>query len=411
MTAAPQIPGYELGQRLLRHPLAEIWRGRSFTGLDIVALVLSEAGARDQEVRGRLDHASRDAALAPGQQETPLWAANLAAARPYAITRLVPGQSGAERLLDPLDGVLGNDTESLDAVRNQLAQFGAAPPPPAELPWLGQPAPGTYAQPVEPGPASSSQAAPTAAAPPTGRIGLTAEHLQRIGRWVYPVIAVAVLIVFSVTYSIGGAIGSVVKDPPPAVTQAPIPTVVSPGALPSPALKPGIVKAATAPYRPTAPAVSLVGATYHRGADVQVVEHIGLPFAFGWPRPPSATDLGESSYAIYRRVQTGRSQSTAALQAQLAVHPCRDLADCLADRSEFDRQWTTYFKADAPRTAKDGQTWVRVRPAGSKPYALTMTHAFSSGGRWWLAGVMVTGARGEESAMQRVLNDIRSQTP
>ena len=29
--------------------------------------------------------------------------------RPYAITQLVPGQTGAERLLDPLDGLFGND--------------------------------------------------------------------------------------------------------------------------------------------------------------------------------------------------------------------------------------------------------------------------------------------------------------
>jgi hypothetical protein len=52
-----------------------------------------------------------------------------------------------------------------------------------------------------------------------------------------------------------------------------------------------------------------------------------------------------------------------------------------------------------------------VQPAGSKPYALTMTHAFRGGDRWWLVGVMVTGRPGEEPAVQRVVNDIRSQTP
>ncbi len=120
----PQIAGYQLDQRLLEHPLAEMWRGRAFTGMEVVALVLSEAGVREQEVRERLVQAGRDAALEPGRAETPLWAANLSAARPYAITQLVPGQSGAERLLDPLDGLLGNDEESLRAVHELLSQYG-----------------------------------------------------------------------------------------------------------------------------------------------------------------------------------------------------------------------------------------------------------------------------------------------
>ena len=51
MNSTPEISGYEFDQRLLRHPLAELWRGRSFTGMEVVALVLSEAGAKDAVVR------------------------------------------------------------------------------------------------------------------------------------------------------------------------------------------------------------------------------------------------------------------------------------------------------------------------------------------------------------------------
>lgn len=392
MTATPQIPGYEFDQRLLAQPLAEMWRGRSFTGMQIVALILSDAGAASAEVRERLHRASRLAALEPGAQETPLWAANFNAARPYAITQLVPGQSGAERLIDPLDGVLGNDQESLDAVRSQLAKYGAAPLPPAE-------------------PAADHVAAPGTAAEPAGWLGLRNEYRRRLGGWIYLVLCVGVLIVFSVMYSIGGVISSAVKDPKPAITQGPAPTPVSPGLLPSPALLPAVVKAQTVPYNPTAAQVSLVGATYPRHADIQLADGLGLPFSFGWPRPPFSIDLGESSYSIYRRVLTGENPATASVDARIAVHPCRDLAACLTGRAEFDRQWTTYFKAAVPRTAKDDRTWITVQPAGSKPYALTMTHAFRSGDRWWLVGVMVTGRPGEEPAVQRVVNDIRSQTP
>ena len=119
--STPEIPGYQLDQRLLQHPLAELWHGRTFTGMEIVALVLSEDGARDETVVERLTRASRDAALVPGQQETPLWAANFNSSRPYAITQLIPGQTGAERLIDPLDGIIGNDDVSLQAIRQQRA--------------------------------------------------------------------------------------------------------------------------------------------------------------------------------------------------------------------------------------------------------------------------------------------------
>lgn len=545
MTVTPQITGYQFDQRLLEHPLAEVWRGRSMTGMEVVALVLSEVGAADPQVRERLNRASRGAALSPGQQETPLWAANLTAARPYAITQLVPGQSGAERLFDPLDGLLGNDEESLNAVRQQLAQYGAEPPSPAELPWAqraqdGRPdgsagqyggqwtdraapatGPGgpTYAggpnnasgpsnasDPMNPGGPSIASDPTSAGGPsnpggpsyaggrigaggpmsPTGPAGAGGPHTtggpmnaagpmnaggasgtggvagaaggmssadatdfatpagspghhaaaqpgsqgptqgdgsdpassgllqrleaqrQRLGSWSYVIVVVIVLFIFSLTYSIGGAIGSAVKDAKP-ITQGPAPAPVSPGPLPSPALKPGIVKAKEAPYQPQATQVALVGATYEPGADVQVVEDIGLPFAFGWPRPPTVEDRGESSYAIYRGVRTGKNAANASLDARIAVRPCGDLARCRSERAAFDRTWTTYFKAPVPGTAKGDRTWLTVRPAGAEPSALTMTHAFNSGGRWWLVGAMVTGVSGEEPSMQRVLNDIRTQ--
>jgi hypothetical protein len=396
MNSTPEIPGYEFDQRLLRHPLAELWRGRSFTGMDVVALVLSQAGAKDAVVRDRLVQAGRDAALDPEQHESPLWAANFSATRPYAITQLIPGESGAERLIDPLDGILGNDEESLRAVRAQLSQYGAQPP-------SGNNSLPSYAPAPETGPATQAVATPTQ----PSKIELARQYRRKIGGWIYLVIAVIVLIVFTVTYSVGAAIGSSVKDEKPDAAPQP---AVSPSAFPTTVLLPAFRKVTTAPYVRPDGGPGVFGSTYPDGADVQVITTAELPFAIGWPRPPAVSFLGESSTIVYRRVQTDNGVGNRRLTPDLriALHSCKDLAGCLADRPAFDQQWTKVFKAPVPATPKDNRTWLTVKQ--TKPFALMMTRAFSSGGQWWLVGVAVTGEPGEEQTVQQVLNDIWRQT-
>ncbi|MGW1341020.1 hypothetical protein ACWCOV_08185 [Kribbella sp. NPDC002412] len=403
MNSTPQIQGYEFDQQLLAHPLADLWRGRSFTGMEVVALLLSEAGARDEVVRDRLAQAGRGAALEPGQLQTPLWAANFSADRPYAITQLIPGQSGAERLVDPLDGVLGNDEESLQAVRSQLSGYGAIAPEPAASAQQDQP-------PAEQTLHSAMAAALQPARPPQSKVELAREYRHKIGSWVYVVAVVIVLLVFTVTYSIGSTIGSAVKDEP---IEA-VPAAVTPSPLPPSVLLPGVPRITTAKYKAPTGAPGVLGATYPAGADVQPVLTAGLPFAFGWPRPPQVGSLGESSAAIYRRVQTAamRDRPRGTLDARIALHPCSDLAACLADRPAFDKAWSAAFTAPPPETAKDGRTWFTEQGDSQKTkvYALTMTHAFISGGQWWLVGVMATGVAGEEADVQRIVNDIWWQT-
>jgi hypothetical protein len=307
VNSTPEIPGYQLDQQLLKHPLAELWHGRNFTGMEVVALMLSEAGSRDAVVRDRLVQAGRGAALEPGQQETPLWAANFSADRPYAITELIPGQSGAERLLDPLDGIIGNDDHALQTIRARLSQYGAVPPSmPSYVDENGEPiapsddetgAPGnpsqteTEAQGV---PSSQtdqrdfpSYTGDAPAAQPEqkpSKLAVAREYRQKIGPWAYLVVALIVLFTFSVTYSIGSGIASAVKDEP---AEAAPPAAVSPSPLPSPVLLPGIERITTAPYKEPTGGPGLIGATYKPGGDFQVVEGAGLPFAFGWPRPPA----------------------------------------------------------------------------------------------------------------------------
>ena len=393
--STPEIPGYQLDQRLLQHPLAELWHGRTFTGMEIVALVLSEDGARDETVVERLTRASRDAALVPGQQEAPLWAANFNSSRPYAITQLIPGQTGAERLIDPLDGIIGNDDASLQAVREQLSGYGAMPPN------LPQPdtIPSYTDRPEHPQPETEPS-----------KIDVARQYSRKIGSWIYAVVAVVVLIVFSITYSIGSAIGSAVKKDDPLVTAAP---AVSPEPYPAKVLIPPINIVTTAPYKRPDGSAGIFGATYAAGADLQVITAAELPFALGWPRPPQVIRLGESSQVILRKVVTASEYDPQnglknSFQAQLALHPCVSLAQCLADRPSFDQLWTKIYKTTAPATAKDARTWLTV--STKAPYTITMTHAFLSGGQWWLVGAMVYGQVGEAPDIQRVVNDIWRQT-
>lgn len=397
MNTAPQIAGFEFGQRLLRHPLAEIWRGRSTSGHEVVAIVLSEAGADDPQVRERLDQAGR----AQGSG-TPLWAADLTTDRPYAITQLIPGQSGAERLLDPLDGVFGNDQTSMDEIRRQLQHFGTAP---------------ATDQPTNQGqtndPASTTgqrdqydvQAAERSDVP-EGELGFVAGLKRRAGWKFYAIAAVAYLLLFTITYSVGSAFNK--KDEPAVGANTPVPPAVSPSALPTNVVLPGIDKAPAPRIDPRLPSVSVIGVTYTPEDATEAVVGLELPFAFRWPDIPGQLRLGESSYAIYRRVITGEDQKTAPLNAALAAHPCKSLAACRQERAVFDQRWTTRFKVPVPVTAKDGQTWFTEQQRAS--YVVSMTRAFELKGQWWLVGVAVTAQGNDKAAAQRVLNDIRTQT-
>lgn len=444
MNSTPQLPGYELDRRLLEHPLAEIWRGRSFTGMEIVALVLSERGAGDAEVRGRLGRASRTAALEPGQEQAPLWAANLTADRPYAVTQLVAGLSGAERLLDPLDGLLGNDEESLEAVRSQLAVYGALPIPVERGAGAGFAGGagaeagagfgggaqgvvvgglegegsgpvagfggGTGAE-VGVGFAGGAESVVVAGAPGAGGIGGPGQGAQSASRagggwWGKVGAVVAVLVVFCVFYSVGAKVGGRSEKRP--AVEGGSGELVRPGVLPSPGVLAGVVKPKAASYLPPVPAPALIGVTYARGADVQEVTGLGLPFVFGWPRLPSGSELGASATTIFRRVSTGGTTGAVTMEAKIAAQPCAGLAACIEDRPAFDQEWTAAFKAPAPKTAKDASTWITVRQRA--PYTVAMTHVFASNTQYWLIGVSIAAVPGEEPAAQRVLNDIWRQT-
>jgi hypothetical protein len=394
VSTAPQIYGYLFGEQLLEHRLATVWRGRSVTGMEVAALVLTDAGAADPEVRDRLARASRSAALTPGEAEAPLWAANLTTTNPYAITQLAPGFSGAERLLDPLDGVIGNDQSAIAEVRARLErQPSPLPSPLQDIAAL------RTAEDFK------DEEAVTATGLPTSP--------KSVGWKLWAVPVVVPLVVFAATYSVGASVNAAAADDEPTEPRQPVPAAVQPSALPTKVLLPGLPKAPRVALRTGVPDASVVGGrTFVEATHGQI--DVGLPFAMHAPgKGGTRVQLEESSYAIYRRITYGKPPNTAA-DIWIAAHPCTDLAGCLADRQEFENRWTKRFKAQLPATAKDARTWfTETRSTGGTAYEVSMTRAYRSPATksWWLVGVDASAATADTIQLtQAVVNDIRTQT-
>jgi hypothetical protein len=390
VTTAPQILGYVFGEQLLVHRLATVWRGRSLTGMDVVALVLTDAGARDPEVRDRLAKASRAAALTPGEAEAPLWAANLATTNPYAITQLAPGFSGAERLLDPLDGVIGNDQSAIAEVRARLEG------PPAQLSPLQNAHDVHTAEDFKDDEPVSPTGLPTSP--------------KALGWKLWAVPVVVPLAVFAVTYSVGASANAAASDDEPTEPRQPVPAAVEPDGLPGKVLLPGLPRAPQVSLRTGLPPVSVVGGSVRVDEAGGPVD-LGLPFAMHEPgRDWTTIKLEESSYAIYRGLTYGEPQNAAA-DVWIAAHPCKDQAGCLAGRLEFENRWTSRFKAKRPRTTLDSQTW--FTETRSTAYEVSMTRAYRSPATnsWWLIGVDASAdTTGATAVTQAIVNDIRTQT-
>ena len=361
MSTTPEISGYSFGEQLLDHPLASVWRGTSASGMDVVALVLSETGAADRAVRDRLAASSRIAAVQSGPAESPLWAANPNATRPYAVTQLAPGYSGAERLLDPLDGVIGNDQSAIEEVRRRLDGGGTQADSPAA------------------------------------------------GRRLWAAAIVIPLIVFVVAYSAGAAINSAAARPEPTSPKVPVPDAVQPTPLASKkVLLPGISKAGQVPLRSGVRPVSLVASTSELSP--MPWDKLGLRFAMHIPGPEwLMKELEESSYSIYRQLLEAKRGTVV---VAIAAHPCKGLAGCLADRTEFDARWSKRYGVAPPTTARDGQTWFSENAPEGEPYRASLTRAFLSPatGSWWLVGVAVNADPASAGTAQAILNDIRTQT-
>lgn len=217
------------------------------------------------------------------------------------------------------------------------------------------------------------------------------------------------MVVICAAYLVGGTLNSALARSSSGQTDGQLPT---PAPLPPDTLLPGVMKVPEAALRPGLRPVPVIGATYAADEKANPVIDLGLPFAFRWPSGSAGTiGLGETSYALFRRVIAGQNRAKTPIDLRLAAHPCQDLPTCLAERAVFDRTWTQKFTARPPATARDRQTWyTQSDSSSSKTYELTLTRAFTSCGQWWLVGAVITAMPEHRIDAQKVINDIRTQT-
>lgn len=219
------------------------------------------------------------------------------------------------------------------------------------------------------------------------------------------------LAVFTATFWFGTALDSAVSGDSPSQPRHVTPDPVPPAPLPDRViLLPGIPKPPEVALRTGLRPVFVAERSALEGG--QVFRNFGLPFAVrqvGYGYRP--IHLEESAYAIYREALAG-TRTKPFLDLLLAAHPCATLAACRADRTEFDRRWTTRFDVPVPTRRTDPTTWYAEREAPGL-FVATMTHIYRSPatGHWWLiAAATRTAEPGMTSYARATLNDTRTQT-
>jgi hypothetical protein len=179
--------------------------------------------------------------------------------------------------------------------------------------------------------------------------------------------------------------------------------------MPTGVVLPAVRKVIGAKYDPSLKPVRVIGATYTSADKTELVQDIGLPVIFRWPGKYTLVSTAESAVDIDRVIASADGKNLVA--AAILAHPCPDKIRCLAERRAFEQRRAAKSPAATPATAFDDSTWYAVGPAKAGQYSVSMTRVFRSNGVWWLLGADVAAPKAQESAAQKVLNDIRTQAP
>lgn len=355
---------------------AEVYSGIDQTGAPVTIAVLTAAGAADSAVRGAFVDLAGSNAYTAMAGDVSVHASDLAAARPWAANWQFPGQDGVEQWLSML-------------------------PSPAVT--------GGVPQPVMPAPlASAPQMAAQVAAPPAAQSARSANRSAAavvIAGGCAVLLIVAIVVVIVVTN--GGGEGNRRESPPTTVATSPSTSAgASPSAGPQDPLE-GTGK----PALKQVSSVSLIGPTYGASEATFTMQYEGWPFAFRTPDTWGCLAGTVQSLPDAKAwVCVNERNSEAKQRVNVMLRRCATTCTS-AERADMNTKW---FDAGAkPKAGLDDRTWyVETDTAGSYTIDLSRYFGPKAGQPYkWQVGVSVSSPTATREVVQKILNDIISQTP
>ncbi len=402
----PSVPFDKL--RLVRQaPAAELYAGVDEVGAAVTVVVLTPAGMADPAVRGAFERAVNAGLYGPVGGPIEVQTADLAAPQPWAAAWTEPGVGG---LLSALPAPV-SAAPAPYPVEYSIAEFSMPGGEPGSAPPWATPAvmsgpPGAYPPPV---PAPAAPVGP----PPAGGPARSSVIIVLVG------VIVAIVLLGSGTLAAilltrhsppanpvaGSTTGTV---PTPAATSAGTPaataTTGSPAAPPAPL---GSAK----PTLRAVPAHSVVGPTFGANDATFTMAFQGWPFAFRTPKTWGclvATVDKIPDARAWGCIDEGHPGNKE--KANLMLRACPTTCT-QAERTSMNRDW--FDDATKAKQAGDDRTYLVETPNNSKGlYSVDFSRFFgpAPGQLTWQVGVYVEAPSASKADVQKILNDVASQT-
>jgi hypothetical protein len=169
-----------------------------------------------------------------------------------------------------------------------------------------------------------------------------------------------------------------------------------------------------ATLKPNLPTVAIVGPTWRPRETTFTTALYNVPFAFRSPTSWKCSMQGTGAGTLHT-CYTPNPEAKGPGNMSIFVRPCA--SGCPADvRARMNRDWLTGGAAVPTLTQFDDTTyWTQITAGGR--YTIYMTHFFgddaATADQWQVTIVGWAGAADQPQidALQKVINDIRSQTP
>lgn len=383
--ALPPLPYTQL--RSLRQSAAvDVFSGVDTTGAPVTVAVLTPAGAADPTVRSAFVELASSSAYAAVAGQVAVHASDLACPRPWAANWQFPGQTGVEEWVAILP-----------------VPAGGLLPPAISAPFGGGPAAGSWQGHASPAPVIARKE--RRALVPVLAVSLA-------------VVVVAGVIVAAIVRDGAGRGREIIADrsSDPTNSQSGQPSQLpsgdsgapsasgSPPALPGGSNKPTLRQAAKR---------TVAGPSYAEGDSTYLMAFPGWPFAFRTPGSWGClVGKAESMPDAVGWVCVDEQNPEAKQKVTVMLRPCPTTCTT-SERSDMSAKW--FAGATNVKSVVDDRTWVvELDDAEKDEYSIDLSRFIpSTPGETtkWQVAVFAKSPRGTKATVQKIVNDIVSQTP